>query len=159
MAEPLNAAVRQAARKRRIPAGARCTCGVSDPVVLEPWGKTWRCYECANPERKRPPQEAHHVLGKDVDPTVAPLNGNLHRQLSEMQRDLPAEIRARAPHDPLAFAITVMCAIRDFAIAMAKHLAAVIAWLMRLWEALREKHGKDWVTNLGLPPLHPAVAK
>ncbi len=160
MGEGLNAATRQAQRARRIPDGARCAvCGFSDPVALEAWGDQWLCYEHANEKRGKATMERHHVLPDGLDPATVAVPGNMHRVLSEMQRDLPAEVRKAAVHDPGALIITIVSAVRAFALATVQFLDWVIAWLVRQWEALKARYGKEWWKKLGLPGLYPAPAQ
>lgn len=158
MAEAANAAIRDAARKRRIPDGARCArCGFGDAVALEAWGDKWRCYQCSNEARGRPTEEAHHILPRKVSPVTVNVPVNLHRILSEQQLTIPKEIRDAAPHHPLAFVVTLLCAVRDFGLAIVGFLGAAIQWLLRLMEWLDTKLGKNWIKEL--PPLFPeAVA-
>ena len=155
MAEALDAAVRAAARKRRIPDGARCaTCGFADPRALEAWGKTWRCYDCASVARGRAPMEAHHLFGKDVHPMTVPFDGNVHRILTDLEREVESEIHQLAPHDPLAWIIRLLWSVYNFARAVLDQLGRAIAWLTRLLHALRERFGNAWPKELGLPALH-----
>jgi hypothetical protein len=156
MAESLNRTVREAARLRRIPKGARCAvCGFAHPTALESWGKRWRCAECAKRARGQEPTEAHHILGRRVHPKTVKVMANLHRVLSDKQLDLPAEVLAHAREDPLAFAALLLRAQRDFCEAMADFQGAAITSALRLREALVRKYGQDWPTRLGLPPLFP----
>jgi hypothetical protein len=156
MAEALNAAVRQARRAHRIPKTARCAdCGIADPVVLQRDGKQWRCYECAKIRRGECPDESHHVLGKDIDPMTANMPGNIHRFLTEEQLAIPEIIRTVHPHNPLAWIIRILCAIRDFGRAILDNLDAAINWLSRLLARLEERFGTAWDKALDLPPLFP----
>jgi hypothetical protein len=161
MAEAANAVVRATSRRRRVPVEAQCTiCGCNDPRVLQQDGKDWLCYECANCARGRPTEEAHHVLPKSVDPTVTvTVPGNMHRVLSELQRELPKAVREVAPRDPLAWVITVLSAVHDFAQTAVHYMGAAIAWLLRLWEALKAQHGRDWWASLGLPGIYAQPAQ
>lgn len=157
MAEALSAAVRAAARKRRVPDGARCAeCGFSDARVLESWGKKWRCYACAKHARGQSAMEAHHVLPAKTSSATVNVPANLHRILSEQQLGIPQDIRAHAPRHPLAFVVVLLSAVRDFGLTAVQFLGAAIQWLLRLMAWLDEKLGKDWIREL--PPLFPQPA-
>jgi len=123
--------------------------------VLHEDGEEWLCYECRCRKRGISPDEAHHVLGRAVDETTVVLPGNMHRMVSEEQRTLRADVRQAASHDPLALIITVLAAARDFAAALALFVARGLDWLLRAWDRLRELHGDQWWTALGLPGFHP----
>jgi hypothetical protein len=154
MADALDTTVRKARRTARIPKTARCAdCGINTPVVLQRDGKQWRCYECAKLRRGERPDEAHHILGKDVDPKTTEMPANLHRVLSEEQLDIPEEIRRMSPRNPLAWIIRVLCAIRDFGMAILDMLKRAISWLTRLVLALERRLGAKWAEELDLPPL------
>lgn len=154
MAEALNAAVRLAQRAQRIPVGAKCAdCGISNPVVLQEDGEHWRCYECAKIRRGERPDEAHHILGRDVHPMTIDIPANLHRILSEEQLAIPEEIRGRSPHNPLVWVIRLLCAVRSFGKAIVDFLTGGINWLTRLLVALERRLGAKWADVLGLPPL------
>jgi hypothetical protein len=151
MAEAFDAAIRDAARKRRIPPDACCAdCGFSDARALEALGKHWQCYNCANAARGRPLMEAHHVFGKDTDTMTIPVDGNQHRILSDLELEIDAEVKALAADDPLAWIIRGLWSVYNFFRATLAHLARAIVWLTRLLGALRERHGKHWATELGL---------
>lgn len=154
MAEASNAAIRDAARKRKIPEGATCgECGFADARALEPCGEDWQCYECAQKARGKATSEGHHVLTRKVSPVTVDVPGNLHRILSEQQLTIPKVIRDAAPHDPLAFVVRLLGAIRDFFNAVAEFLGRAIDWLLRLKEWLDAKLGAKWIEQL--PPLYP----
>lgn len=157
MSEAGNAAMRDAARKRRIPENARCAvCGFGDAITLEAWGDKWRCYQCSNRARGKPTEEAHHILPRKVSPLTVDLPANLHRILSEKQLTIPQEIRDAAPGHPLAFIVLLLCSVRDFGLAIVEFLGAAIQWLVRLMEWLDAKLGKGWIKEL--PPLFPEAA-
>ena len=154
MAEAIDTAVRQAKRARRIPKTARCAdCGITTPVVLQRDGTQWRCYVCAAIRRGVCPDETHHILGKDIDPMTADIPGNLHRFLNEEQLAIPDAIRDAHPHNPLAWIIRILCAVRDFGKAILDALSAAINWLSRLLARLEERFGAEWDKALDLPPL------
>jgi hypothetical protein len=154
MAESLDAAVREAARKRRVPENARCAeCGFPDAKALERWGNAWRCYECANRARGKSTTEAHHVLPAKASSATINIPANLHRILSEQQIAIPQDIRAGAPKHALAFVVVLLSAVRDFGLTVVQFLGAAIQWLLRLMAWLDEKLGKGWIKEL--PPLFP----
>ena len=154
MAQALDKAVRQARRKSRTPADARCVdCGFDNPIVLQRDGKQWRCYECAKIRRGQRPDEAHHILGKDVHPMTVELPADLHRIVSEAQLDLPEEIRGRPASNPLVWIIRLLCAIRDFGQAIIAFLTRSVNWLARLLAWLEAHVGANWANELDLPPL------
>jgi hypothetical protein len=154
MAHALDKAVRQARRKSRTPADARCVdCGIDNPIVLHKDGEQWRCYECAKVRRGERPDEAHHILGKDVDPMTVDIPANLHRILSEAQLDVPEEIRGRSASNPLVWIIRLVCAIRDYGQAIVAFLTRCANWLARLLARLEAHFGANWATALDLPPL------
>jgi hypothetical protein len=159
MGEGLNAAVRHTQRARRIPDGARCAvCGLADPAALTRSSEQWWCYEHLQEQRGQATTEQHHVLPDQLDPTTVPLPGNMHRVLSELQRELPAEVRKAATHDPLALVITIVGACRDMAAVAVQFLNAALAWLLRLWASLKAHHGPDWQATLGLSGVFPSPA-
>jgi len=154
MAQALDKAVRQARRKSRTPTDARCAdCGVTNPLLLHCEGETWRCYECAKIRRGQRPDEAHHILGKDVHPKTVDIPANLHRIISDVQLDLPEELRGRSVRNPLVWIIRLLCAVRDFGQAIVGFLTGCINWLARLLARLEAHFGANWATALELPPL------
>lgn len=154
MAQALDKAVRQARRKSRTPPDAKCAdCGIAAPVLLHLDEETWRCYECAKMRRGERPDEAHHLLGKDMHPMTVEIPANVHRFLSEAQRDLPEEIRGRSPHNPLVGVIRILAGLRGMCQAFLDFLTASINWLARLLARLEAYFGANWATALELPPL------
>jgi hypothetical protein len=151
MGHAANAAMRRANRARRIPDGATCACGYAEAVALHRHGAGWQCYRCAQVSHGKASVEDHHILGRAIDSTTISLPANLHRELTDMQHDLPPEIRDAS--DPLALTILLLKSVQDFFQVVARKLGSVLSWLLRLWEVLRERFGLNWRDALGLPPL------
>ena len=152
MAEASNTAFREAARWRRIPDGARCTvCGTNNRVVLAVWGDDWRCYQCSAWAHGRTVMEAHHLFTRKVSSVTIDIPANLHRELSDQQLAIPPDILKAAPDNPLAFALMLVYAIRDFARTIVGYLDAVIEWLRRHMAWLIETHGPEWYKQQ--PPM------
>ena len=156
MAEALNAAVRAARRTHRIPATAYCAeCGETDARLLHQRGKAWCCYACDRQALGLGPTEAHHILGKELSPVTIDIEANLHRLLSEEQLNIPEILRGKSPHNPLAWIIRVLCAIRDFGKVIVGFLDGCVQWLVRLLTALEQRFGEAWAAEIGLPPRLP----
>lgn len=153
MAEAMKAAMRQAARARRIPKGAHCaTCGYNNPIGLEQSPDGSRCYECASAVRGRSTVEAHHILPRGVSPETVDVPGNMHRELSEKQRDTPVALIDAARTNPLAMVTLILIGLRDY-------LAIVLTWLTRginflrdLFAHLEDELGPEWWAKLR--PFH-----
>ena len=80
--------------------------------------------------------------------------GNLHRVLTDLEREVDKEIRDLAPLDPLARVIRLLWSVYNLARAVVDKLGSAIGWLTRLLKALRERFGNAWPKELGLPALH-----
>jgi hypothetical protein len=153
MGEAADAAIRQAARGRRVPKGTACaTCGYANPVALEETLQGWRCYDCANAERGRSAVEAHHILPRGVAPETVDLPGNLHRELSEKQRETPGVLIEAARSNPLAMATIILIGLRDFIAIIVTWLSKIINFLRGLLPHLDAELGPDWWTELR--PFH-----
>lgn len=157
MAEAAQAAMRQAARARRVPKGTQCaTCGYSNPVGLEQSPEGPRCYECASTQRNRSTVEAHHILPRGVSPETVDVPGNLHRELSEKQRDTPVELIDAARTNPLAMVTLILIGLRDYIAIIVTWLTRGINFLRDLIAHLEAELGPEWWTKLR--PFHAGGA-
>ena len=157
MAEAAKAAMRQAARARRIPKGSECaTSGYSNSVGLEQSPEGPRCYECASAARGRSTVEAHHLLPRGVSPETVEVPGNLHRELSERQRDTPVELIDAARTNPLAMVTLILIGLRDYIAVIVTWLTRGINFLLDLLAHLDESLGTEWWTKLR--PFHAGGA-
>src|SRR5215207_10054283 len=110
----INRAARTTARTSRLGMNARChQCGWTDPMALTRGEIGILCYECLAIAQGRTPVEAHHVLGRANDATTIPVPGNLHRHLSEQQRDWPDDLRNHPYRDPLLWIATALLSLQD----------------------------------------------
>jgi hypothetical protein len=72
------AAARRDLRARLFPAGAACSCGVTNPLLLVLRRQPPVCYECDLRDRGRSPFERHHIGGADSW-LIVRLRANRHR--------------------------------------------------------------------------------
>ncbi|MEZ4412422.1 MAG: hypothetical protein R2910_05515 [Gemmatimonadales bacterium] len=145
MAEAGNAALREAARWRRIPEEARCAvCGTNNRVVLTAWGDDWRCYQCGSWAHRRSVMEAHHIFSRKVSPVTIDIAANLHRELSDQQLAIPQDILKAAPENPVAYILMILYSVRDFAKTIVGYLDRVIQWLRQHLAWLTQMHGPEW---------------
>jgi hypothetical protein len=141
---------RAARRTRRLGPHPACACGWADPVALQRDGETITCYECACARDGRVTVEAHHVWGKANDPTTVGIPGNIHRLLSEAQREWPEQIRYNAARDPLLWIAGGALSQHDCLALTLRFLPAIVRWLISLVDALRDRHGDRWWEELGV---------
>jgi len=157
--EAINRATREAKRRRTLGEDAVCDiCGWSEPTALTTTAGTTRCYECHDAARGSTTTEAHHVLGRDNDPTTIMLPGNQHRWLSDRQYDWPADLRSNPDRDPLLWIAQALQGLADYLSWWVASASGVARWLVLLAAALRERHGATWWTALGIPPLWEVIA-
>lgn len=147
-------ATRRSTRRRVVGTGATCErCGWTDPVALTRTDARVLCYECRCAEGGTTPTEQHHHLGRAVDAATIPIPGNIHRDLSDRQRDWPAGVRTNPQRDPVLWLAAALLGLRD-------HLAWWVSWLDRiadgliaLGDRLRAHHGERWWEALGVDPV------
>jgi hypothetical protein len=151
-------ATRATKRQRTLGAEATCEeCGCDDAAALTKTDGRVRCYECRCAEHGKATVEAHHHLGRAVDPSTVPVPGNLHRDLSDRQYDWPPEVRTNPQRDPLLWLAAACLGLRDHLGWWVAWLDRIARWLITLSKVLRETHGEQWGTALGLPPVWQAV--
>jgi hypothetical protein len=73
-------------RRMRLPYGARCRCGVGNPLVLIPRKRRTICYRCNLKARARSGLEEHHIGGRPSPLHPVPVDANVHRVLSDLQQ-------------------------------------------------------------------------
>ncbi len=93
------------ARTLRLPIGAACACGESDPVVLLASDPPL-CFDCNARASGRSVIEHHHVGGKPC-PIVAPVTRNVHARLTLVQQ-LTWRALGAAPASPEAIVIDLL---------------------------------------------------
>ena len=145
---------RRAPGPRKLPAGAWCTgCGCPIQAALEETSDGPLCYECARRKEGRQGDEFHHVLPWAIDPeTTIRVPGNLHRAIEAVKSEWPAVVLTNRSQEPLLLAITTLLVIRDFSRVLWQHyLQPIIDWLLQLYDALIQRHGTTWETELGVP--------
>ncbi|QEC48538.1 hypothetical protein FSW04_13830 [Baekduia soli] len=59
------------------------------------------CYECRAEHTGRAAIEHHHLAGRHNDPSTVAVPGNVHRQLSDAQRDWPIDTLRNPQANPL----------------------------------------------------------
>lgn len=82
------------AQRRRASLGPnpRCRrCGEDRIMLLHRHGASVLCYTCISWACGRSGYEQHHIFGRHNDPSTMPVPANLHRLLSERQREWPQE--------------------------------------------------------------------
>jgi hypothetical protein len=154
-AEALGRAARRAKRQPKLGHDAVCAhCGWSEPSALIRCDDgTVLCYECLQRATGKQPVEAHHHLGRAVDPTTVNVPGNLHRDLSDRQYDWPAEMRRNPTRDPLLWLAAACLGLRDHLAWWVSQLSAISAFLVAASGALQRELGAAWAVGLGLPPI------
>jgi hypothetical protein len=151
-------ATRASKRQRTLGPGAACEqCGWGDGTALTKGHGRVRCYECRCAELGKTTVEAHHHLGRAVDPSTIPVPGNLHRDLSDRQHDWPPEVRTNPQRDPLLWLAAACLGLRDHLGWWVTWLDRIAHWLLALATALRESHGEQWGQALGVPPVWQGV--
>lgn len=145
---------RHAKRRRILGAEARCaTCGWDDLTALVQTGDDIRCYECSCTERGKSAIEAHHHLGQAVDAATVPIIGNIHRDLSDRQRDWLKTVRTNPQRDPLFWLAAAVFGLRDHLAWWLDWIERIGTWLVSLATALTERDGERWWESMGLTPL------
>jgi hypothetical protein len=155
----VNRAARAAKRKRELGDADRCDrCGCADPVALVKGRQPVVCYECRATEEGRATVEDHHVLGRANDSSTVGVPGNLHRRLSEAQRDWPEKLARNPDRDPLVWVAQGCQGMADHLAWWVGALSRMAGWLVALSAALRRTHGVTWWVSLGVPSFWEAVA-
>jgi hypothetical protein len=146
---------RQQMRRRVLGKGAACArCGWTDTAALTKTKNTpILCYECRCHTCGRSGLEQHHHLGRAVDPATIPAPGNIHRDLSERQRQWPQEVRDNPQRDPLLWLAAALLGLRDHLSWWLAWLDRIATWFLALSEALVHGHGERWWEMLDLPPV------
>ncbi len=154
MTTELNAAMRAEKRKRVLGKHARCdTCDWEDRAALVRTKSGVRCYECRLLAQGKGSIEAHHHLGRAVDPATVAIPGNIHRDLSERQRDWPADVRTNPQRDPLLWLAAALMGLHDHLAWWVDWLGCIARWLVTLSQHLAARDGERWWEAIGLPPL------
>lgn len=148
---------RRERKTRRLGPEAACGCGWTHPSALQRDGAQISCYECACAKRSQTTIEAHHVLGRAVDPVTIGVPGNVHRLLSESQREWPDAIRHNSARDPLLWLAGAALSLHDQLALWVAWLAEIATWLTKLGEALRELHGDHWWDALEVGTPWPSM--
>ena len=108
------------------------------------------CYECHCQEQGKATTEAHHHLGRAIDPSTVTIPGNIHRALSDRQRDWPAEARDNPERDPLRWIAAGLYGLHDHLAWWLDWLQRLARWFMQLAESLQAQHGPQWWEVLGM---------
>lgn len=148
---------RRERKTRALGSDAACACGWGQPGALQRDGETISCYECACAMRGQATVEAHHVLGRAVDPVTIGVPGNMHRLLSESQREWPSAIRHNTNRDPLLWLAGAALSLQDQLTLWVSWLAEIASWLTRLGESLRQRHGEQWWDALEVGTPWPSM--
>jgi hypothetical protein len=153
--EALRRATRHAKHQSKLGPDARCAhCGWSaSTALIRSEDGTVVCYECHQLAAGRQPVEAHHHLGRAVDPTTVDVPGNLHRDLSDRQYDWPAEVRRNPSRDPLLWLAAACLGQRDQFAWWVSQLSHIADWLVALSQALQREVGPDWAVAWNLPSI------
>lgn len=136
----------------------RCPCGETSPPALTGRHPNIRCYECLAIAQGRNPNEQHHLIGRHNDPNLkAPLPGNAHRILSEMQNvTWPQETLRNPDGSPL---LKASAAIRSFLDFLRMLIDYVLGWVPPFLEGLHEwlvaSEGERYWTNWNCPGATP----
>jgi hypothetical protein len=118
----------------------RCAdCGETEPAALIRTGDTVRCYECLCRAAGRPTREAHHPFGRANDPGTAMVPGNLHRRLSDEQRDWPQD----TPRNPRRAPLREIAAALRAQLDQARVLVDRAEWMPGFLEQLDDLFSVD----------------
>ena len=141
----LNRAIRTEKRKWVLGNDARCeACGWNDQKALVKTQRGVRCYECELLAQGKATSEHHHHLGRVIGPATVEVPGNIHRDLSERQRDWPAEVRSNPERDPLLWLAVAILGIHDHLAWWVDWLERISQWLIRLSQHLANRDGERW---------------
>jgi hypothetical protein len=147
-------ATRRQKRQRTLGTAAACeACGWTDPTALTKKDGRVLCYECRCQAAGKPTSEAHHHLGRAVDPATIPILGNIHRDLSDRQRDWPAAVRSNPQRDPLLWLAAALLGLRDHLGWWTAWLDRVATFLTQLGASLVEQHGECWWETIDVVPV------
>lgn len=145
---------RHAKRRRILGPDAHCkTCGWENLTALVTTDDGIRCYECSCSKHGKTAIEAHHHLGQAVDTATVPIAGNIHRDLSDRQRDWPTVVRSNPQRDPLLWLAATIFGLRDHLAWWTEWIDRIGIWLVALATALAERDGERWWESMGLAPL------
>lgn len=151
--ESPDGALRQEATYRRL--GTRdpaCrTCGETDWRALTGTDPDILCYICDKARRGQAPLEQHHVAGQHNSGVTVPVDANVHRILSDAQRDWPRTTLTNPTQSPL---IQAAAALRGFMEWVRTLMDRVLGWIPPFLEQvdhwLTAQHGAEWWTQLPL---------
>jgi len=151
MTTSIRKAVRGEKRARTLGEDPRCgICGETALAALVTTDGGIRCYECHCLEQGKATVEQHHPFGRANDPSTVAIPGNMHRPLSESQRDWPAEARQNPERDPLRWIAAGLYGLHDHLAWWLDWLQRLATWFLQLAEALRAQHGPQWWEALGI---------
>jgi hypothetical protein len=109
-------------------------CGERDPFALTGSIPDLMCYEHQSQSENRAWVEGHHVAAAANDPdTIAPIPGNDHRVLSDLQQDWPADTLRNPNTSPL---IRAAAAIRGWLDVLWVILTRSVGWIPAALEQL-----------------------
>jgi hypothetical protein len=148
MTTSIRKAVRGEKRARTLGENPRCgTCGETTQAALVTTDDGIRCYECHCQDQGKATTEAHHHLGRAIDPSTVAIPGNIHRALSESQRDRPKDARQNPERDPLRWIAAGLSGLHDHLAWWLDWLTRLATWFLQLAEALR---AQQWWEALGI---------
>lgn len=104
-----------------------------------------RCYECAVRSA-----EDHHLAGRRNAPVTVALPANVHRVMTDEQRDWPAETLRNPRRSPARRDAAWLRALLDTQRVTLDQLASLIRRLEAIDEALTSRFGECWPQELGL---------
>lgn len=150
---------RHTKRRRTLGPAARCErCGWDGLSALTKSEDGIRCYECACTDHGKSAIEAHHHLGQAVDAATVPIAGNIHRDLSDRQRDWPTVVRSNPQRDPLLWLAAAVFGLRDHLAWWIDWIDRIGTWLVAVATSLVERDGERWWESMGLAPLWQEVS-
>jgi len=159
MTTSIQKAVRAEKRARTLGDDPRCPiCGETTQAALVTTDDGIYCYECHCEKQGKATTEAHHHLGRAIDPNTVTIPGNIHRALSDRQRDWPMEARQNPERDPLRWIAAGLYGLHDHLAWWLDWLRRLATWFLQLAEALRDQHGPQWWDALGIGRVWEAAA-
>lgn len=159
MTDSIRKAVRGEKRTRTLGKDPRCLiCGETTQAALVTTADGIRCYECHCQERGKATVEAHHHLGRAIDPSTVTIPGNIHRALSDSQCDWPSDARQNPERDPLRWIAAGLYGLHDHLAWWLDWLQRLATWSLELADALRTRHGVQWWETLGIGRVWEAPA-
>ncbi len=145
---------RRAKRRRTLGADAHChRCGWTEATALSRDGDAVTCYECQATTSGKRTTERHHHLGRHNAPATIAIPGNLHRDLSDRQRDWLVEVHRNPERDPLLWLVAAILGLRDHLAWWTDWLERIAIWLASLAGVLQNQHGIRWWESMSLAPF------